>query len=142
MTEGEAEEFRRVAKLQYQEIGKLRAQLEQLRAENQRLLDWVMGDAPADALAYLQRAYNDPNASETRRDKCAIGALPFERSKPAATVHTTHRSLFDTLEFYRLNPQALRDARRQKTIEHQPPLDLESSPTALGHDGDGGPDAA
>jgi len=34
--------------------------IDQLRAENRRLLGWIMGDEP-DALTTLQRIYSDPN---------------------------------------------------------------------------------
>ena len=82
MTEAEGEEFRRVAKLQYVEIERLRAALSQLNAENQRLLSWIMGEEP-DALATLQKVYSDPRTSVPDVIKSASAALGYERSKPA-----------------------------------------------------------
>jgi hypothetical protein len=133
--------YQQVARLQYAEIERLHGQLNQLRAENQRLISWIMGDEP-DALTYLQCTYSDPNASEARRDKCAIGALAYERAKPAATVN----NVFSLANY--LDQQAqLRKQQAAKVIEHQPteaktpwpppsgqPLDLdaEPAPTILG----------
>jgi hypothetical protein len=62
----------------------LKADLKALAAENRRLLDWIMGDEP-DALTYLQCTYSDPSKPEAVRTKTALGALPFERSKPASS---------------------------------------------------------
>jgi hypothetical protein len=59
--------------------------IDQLRAENRRLLDWIMGDGP-DALLALQKVYSDPKTSEPNVIKAASAALSFERSKPAAEV--------------------------------------------------------
>jgi hypothetical protein len=74
--------FREVARLQHAEIGRLHGQLDQLKAENQRLVDWIMGEGP-DALATLQKVYSDPRTSVPDVIKSANAALPFERSKPA-----------------------------------------------------------
>ena len=59
-----------------------RAQIDEinkLRAENQRLLDWILGDA--DAHTILQSVYLDPVASQGNRIKAAAASLPFERPK-------------------------------------------------------------
>src|SRR6516165_10614278 len=85
MTEAEGEEFRQLARLQYREIEKLRAQLAALQAENRRLQDWIMGDEP-DALTALQRVYSDPQTDQAGVIKAAASALPFERAKPVATT--------------------------------------------------------
>src|SRR5262249_12947733 len=58
------------------------AEIDRLRGEVQRLLDWIMGDA--DAHTCLQAVYNDPNASQGNRVKAASAALPFERPKLSA----------------------------------------------------------
>jgi len=114
------------------------AEIDKLRAENQRLVAWIMGDAP-DALTYLQRVYSDPNVSEARRDKTALGALPFEKAKPAATVN----NVFSLANYLDQQAQLRKDAlERQREleartiIEHQPrkPLDFNepTPPTILG----------
>jgi hypothetical protein len=59
--------------------------IDQLRAENRRLLDWIMGDEP-NALATLQSIYSDPNTPRGERIKSSGIALPFERGKPAQVV--------------------------------------------------------
>ena len=55
------------------------AEIDRLRAENQRLIDWIMGDA--DAHTILQSVYLDPAASQGNRIKAAAASLPFERPK-------------------------------------------------------------
>jgi hypothetical protein len=135
--------FREVARLQHKQIERLHAQLDQLRAENRHLLDWIMGDTP-DALVALQRLYLDPQTNEANKIKAASAALAYERAKPASTTNVSF-SLFDYLERARLKQQT----EAAKVIEHQPkqPLDLtaEPAPTILGHDGGGealGPEPA
>src|SRR6516162_7338780 len=54
-------------------------EIDKLRAENQRLLDWIMGDA--DAHTCLQAVYNNPASSEANRVKAAAASLPFEKPK-------------------------------------------------------------
>ena len=56
--------------------------IDQLRAENRRLLNWIMGDEP-DALLALQKVYSDPKTSVPDVIKSASVALGYERSKPA-----------------------------------------------------------
>jgi len=59
-----------------------RAQMDkinELRAENKRLVDWIMGDA--DAHTCLQAVYNNPASSEGNRIKAAAAAMPFEKPK-------------------------------------------------------------
>jgi hypothetical protein len=116
--------YQQVARLQYTEIERLHAELAALRTENRRLVDWIMGDEP-DALTYLQRTYSDPNASEARRDKCAIGALPFERSKPASASVVIVEDWAAKTKAIRLRQEAKDRARwaaedAAKVIEHQP----------------------
>jgi hypothetical protein len=58
------------------------AEIAKLRAENQRLIDWIMGDA--DAHTVLQSVYNNPASSEGNRIKAAAASLPFEKPKLTA----------------------------------------------------------
>jgi hypothetical protein len=58
-------------------------EIDKLRTENKRLVDWIMGDA--DALTCLQSVYNNPASSEGWI-KAATGALPFERPKLSVQV--------------------------------------------------------
>jgi hypothetical protein len=129
MTEEEGEEFRRVAKLQYSEIARLRTALGQLQTENQRLVDWIMGEGP-DALTTLQRIYSDPKTPLPHQISASKAAIDHERPKPTQTVRNVV-SLFDYLERDRLMKQ-----EAAKTIEHQPrkPIDMaEPTPeTVLG----------
>jgi hypothetical protein len=79
---------------QMREIDRLRTvavQAERARAENVRLKDeidaligWIGGDG--DALACLQQIYANPRTPESNKIKAALGALPFERGKPAQVV--------------------------------------------------------
>src|SRR5262249_32358049 len=55
------------------------AENDRLRAEVQRLVDWIRGDA--DAHTCLQADYNDPAASQGNRIKAAAASLPFEKPK-------------------------------------------------------------
>jgi hypothetical protein len=134
MSDDYESEYQEVARLQYEEIEKLRAALDQLRTENQRLLRWIMGEEP-DALAELQRVYSDPKTSENNKVRAAIGAIAFERSKPA--------SVSVVVDF----KSRVHDARmqtvglRKQEWTRQPPLDLDAPtpPTILG--GDYGPEA-
>jgi hypothetical protein len=104
------------------------AERDRLRAELEAFVAWANDDL--DALTYLQRTYRDPNASETRRDKCAIGALAYERSKPASAS-----VVIDWKEYtrsIRLRQEAKDRARwaaedAAKVIEHQP---LDPEPAA------------
>jgi hypothetical protein len=117
-------DLKEIVKLQMVEIDKL-------RVENQRLLNWIMGDEP-DALTYLQRVYSDPSASEARRDKTAIGALPFERAKPTSvSVVIDFKAKVRNARLRALERDKARWAAEdvaKLTIEHQPP-------TILGEDG-------
>jgi hypothetical protein len=123
MTEAEGEEFRRVAKLQYQEIEKLRALIawkdQELGRKDQELdglVAWIAGDA--DAHSALMAIYADPRQSTANKSRAAGLALPFEKAKPAATVNNVH-TLFDTLERAHQRDRELRQANA-KVIEHQP----------------------
>lgn len=60
------------------------AEIAALRAENKRLIDWIMGNS--DALTCLQAVYQSPESSEYSKIKAATGALPFERPKLSVAV--------------------------------------------------------
>jgi hypothetical protein len=59
------------------------AEIDRLRAENQRLVDWIMGDA--DAHTTLQSVYLDPQAPRGDKIKAAAASLPFEKPKLGST---------------------------------------------------------
>jgi hypothetical protein len=128
MTEEEGEEFRRVAKLQYVEIDRLRAQLSQLRVENQRLVNWIMGDVP-DALTTLKRIYSDPKTPVPHQISASKAAIDHERPR-LSVIATAPRKLFDVLETDRLQKLAEREAAA-KTIEGKV---IEPAGTVLGSD--------
>ena len=71
-----------IARLEYT-VREQMALIEQMRAEIDRLVDWIMGDK--DALTCLQAVYNDATASEGNRIKAAASALPFERPRMTPT---------------------------------------------------------
>jgi hypothetical protein len=138
-----------VVREQMSEIDRQRGQLDQLRTENRRLLDWIVGDGP-DALTALQRVYSDPNTPVPDVIKSAIGALPFERSKPPAMNVTGIVDFKEYVRSIRLR-QAEKDKARwaleakAKTIEHESkPIDrdAEPEPTVLGGANDEAPDPA
>jgi hypothetical protein len=116
--------FREVARLQHKEIERLNTQLDQLRAENRHLLDWIMGDTP-DALVALQRLYLDPKTKEENKIKAANAAIAYERAKPAATVNNvvSFERFHATLEtnWQRLQAEKHQKMLEAKVIEHQPP---------------------
>jgi hypothetical protein len=106
-------------------------EIDRLRAENQRLIDWIMGNEP-DALLALQKVYSDPKTTEPNVIKAAIGALAYERSKPAQVVITadwTERTRSARLAQLEL------DKAEWARQEAQPQLDL--PPTILAHDDEG-----
>jgi hypothetical protein len=124
-----------VVRTQMTAIDELRAQLGQLRTENQRLLDWIMGEGP-DALLALQKVYSDPRTSVPDVIKSANAALPFERAKPASVSvvidfkERVRNARLRTLEQSKAK-WAAEDAA--KVIEHQPlDLDAPTPATILG----------
>jgi len=74
----------------------LRAELAQLRTENQRLIDWIMGEA--DALTTLQRTYLDPKTLTSDRIKAAGAAIAYERPKLSVQLHVGPALLGDRLD--------------------------------------------
>ena len=97
----------------------LRAQMDkinELRAENQRLVDWIMGES--DALTCLQAVYNNPASSEGNRIKAAASALPFERPKLSVSVSVRGPAVLGE----RLDQANghMKTINPPKVIEHQP----------------------
>jgi hypothetical protein len=106
------------------------AVIDQLRTENQRLLDWIMGEGP-DALLALQRVYSDPKTNENNVIKAAASALPFERGKPAQVViEVDFRERVRNARLRQLELDKAEWARQDAA---------KLAPTILGHDG--GPEA-
>jgi hypothetical protein len=95
-------------------IDKQSTALEKLLAERDELRALLeINGQKLDALSCLQRAYNNPQSSETNRIKAAGLAVPFEQPKLSVTA-TASVLLYDLLEERR---------RRSKVIEHQPSSD-------------------
>jgi hypothetical protein len=82
MSDDYESQYQEVARLQYEEIERLRAQIREKDAELDGLIAWIATDA--DALGALQSVYADPRSSPAIKTKAAIGAIAFERSKPAS----------------------------------------------------------
>jgi hypothetical protein len=129
-----------VVREQMAEIDALRATVGQRDAEIAELVAWVGGDA--DALAALQALYINPRTSPAIKAKAAIGAIAFERSKPASVSvvvdfkSRVHDARMTTVEL-----------RKQEWSRQAEPLDLDAPtpPTILGGDREGealGPDPA
>jgi hypothetical protein len=57
--------------------------IDQLRTENQALVDWIQGDS--DALTCLQTIYNSSTSSEANKVKAAAAAIGYERPKMTPT---------------------------------------------------------
>jgi hypothetical protein len=89
------------------------AKIDELRAENERLVDWIMGDA--DALTCLQAVYQNPQASEGNRIKAAAASLPFERPKISVSVSVRGPAVLGE----RLD-QGMKTINPPKVIDHQP----------------------
>src|SRR6516164_2604049 len=124
----EGAKYQQVARMQYAKIEQLQAELGQLRAENQRLLGWIMGDEP-DALTTLQRVYSDPQTKIGDVVKSATSALPFERAKPASVViqYSNFNERLRTIRLAQLAKDKARWAAEDaaKLIEAKP-LDLDA----------------
>jgi len=78
----EGAKYREVARLQYEEIERLRAAIREKDAELDVLVAWIASDA--DALGALRSVYADPRSSPANKIKTAASAIAFERSKPAS----------------------------------------------------------
>jgi hypothetical protein len=132
MTDYESQ-YREIARIQSEEIEKLRALVSQRDEELDSLISWIAGDA--DALGTLRSVYIDPRTSVPNKVKAASSALPFERSKPA--------SVSVIVDF----KSRVRDARmhtvelRKQEWTRQPPLDLDAPTPATILGGGYGPEA-
>src|SRR6516165_12537853 len=73
----------KIAQLEYV-IREQMAEIDQLRAEVDGLVDWIAGEN--DALSALQAAYVDPRSTPTNKIRAASSAIAYERSKPASVV--------------------------------------------------------
>jgi hypothetical protein len=108
-------------KEQNKAIEKLMAERDSQRQEISALVGWIQEDR--DALMALQQIYNSPTADESSRIKAAIGALPFERGKPASVViqydfkERVRNARLRTIEQNKARWAAENAA---KVIEHQP----------------------
>jgi hypothetical protein len=87
------------------------AVIKEQRAEIDRLVSWIQGDA--DALRCLQAVYNDPAASDNNRIKAAAAAIAFERPKLTVNVKVAGPALLG---------DRLDNARAMKVINPQPPV--------------------
>jgi hypothetical protein len=128
-------------------IGRQNLAIEKLIAERDELRQHLENLAPGspDAHACLRRIYNDPEAKDAERRSAATAAIGYEKPKPAATVNNivSFERYYATIE---QNWQKTR-AERAKVIEPPKPKapidwDAPTPGTILGHDGEGGPDAA
>ena len=139
MSDDYESQYQEVARLQFEEIERLRALIKQRDAELDGLIAWIATDA--DALGALQSVYADPRSSPAIKTKAAIGAIAFERSKPASVSvvvdfkSRVHDARMQTVEL------------RKQEWTHQPPLDLDAPTpaTILGGDHEGealGPEPA
>jgi hypothetical protein len=127
------EQYREVARLQYEEIEKLRALVSQRDAELDALVAWIAGDAGA--LEALQSVYADPRTSTANKVKAATSAIGFEISKPASvTVIADFRGRVENAR------ERTIELRRQEWARQEQPAELTSTSTILG--GDYGPDPA
>jgi hypothetical protein len=106
----------KIAQLEYV-IREQMAEIDQLRAEVDGLVDWIAGEK--DALSALQAAYVDPRSTPTNKIRAASSAIAYERSKPT--------SISVVVDFYeQVRTSRLRTIEQDKadwaakTIEHQP----------------------
>jgi hypothetical protein len=121
-----------VVRDQMREIDELRAAIGRKDAELDVLVAWIAGDA--DALGALQAVYADPRSSPANKVKAAIGAIAFERSKPASvSVVVDFKERVRNARLRTLELQKQEWARQAEL----PKLDLDgrTPPTSLGHDG-------
>jgi hypothetical protein len=129
----------KIAQLEYV-IREQMAEIDQLRAEIDALVDWIAGEK--DALSALQAAsYADPRSTPTNKIRAATSAIAYERSKPASVV--VQVDFREQVKAARLRTLELRKAEWARQ-EAQSQLDLDA-PAILGHDGEGealGPEPA
>jgi hypothetical protein len=120
-----------IVQRQMAEIDRQRKIIAKQQMEIEHLVAWASSDL--DALMILQAIYRNPNTPEGNRIKTALGALPFERPKPASTINNVvNFSLFKHLE-------EAKTIEHRRAVEHQPePNDAPTPATILGD----GPDVA
>jgi hypothetical protein len=75
-----------VVREQMTEIDRQRTLVGQKNAEIDTLVAWIAGEG--DALGALQSVYVDPRVSTANKVKAAVGAIGYERSKPASVIIT------------------------------------------------------
>jgi|SRR6516164_6434628 len=132
----DCEQYREIARLQYEEIERLRALIKQRDTELDVLVGWIAGDQ--DALSALQAVYADPRSSPANKIKAAASAIAFERSKPASvTVVVDFKEKVRNIRLRTLELQkaewAAQDAQPKLPLD----LDAPPSPTVLGGDQEG-----
>jgi hypothetical protein len=129
-------QYREVARLQYEEIEKLRAVIKQKDVELDVLVGWIAGDAGA--LEALQSVYADPRTSTANKVKAATSAIGFEISKPASVV--VQYDFRGRVESARSRTIEL---RKQEWQRQEQPAELTSTILGDDHGGDAlGPDPA
>jgi hypothetical protein len=119
-------------------------EIDKLRAENQRLLDWIMGDA--DAHTTLQSVYLDPNATQGNRIKAASAAIPFERPKltpvePCLELRAESMSLKDLLASRKARQERHDQERLVGLGSTEPPIEVLSIADGRYRNGNGGNDS-
>jgi hypothetical protein len=136
----EGAKYQQVARLQYEEIERLRAAIREKDTELDVLIAWIAGDA--DALGALQAVYADPRSNPANKIKAAASAIAFERSKPASvSVVVDFKSRVRDTRLHTV------ELRKQEWARQAEPLDLDAPtpPTILGGDREGdalGPEPA
>jgi hypothetical protein len=79
-------ELEDVIRQQMGEIDRQRALVREKDAEIDALVAWIAGES--DALSTLQSVYANPRVNIPNKVKAAIGAIGYERSKPASVIIT------------------------------------------------------
>jgi hypothetical protein len=112
------------------------AEIDQLRAEVDALVDWIAGEK--DALSALQAAYVDPRSTPTNKIRAASSAIAYERSKPASvTIIADFKA--------RVHGARMQTVELRKAEWTRQDLDAPTPATILGGDHEGealGPDPA
>jgi hypothetical protein len=122
-----------VIREQMAEIDQLRAAIGQKDQELDAVIAWIAGDAGA--LEALQSVYADPRTSQANKVKAAIGAIGFERSKPASvSVVVDFKS--------RVHDARMQTVELRKAEWTRQDLDAPTPPTILGGGEALGPDPA
>jgi hypothetical protein len=126
--------FQQLARLQYAEIERLRAEVGRKDQELDALVAWIMGDG--DSMAGLLAIAADPRTSTANKIKCWGLTLPFERSKPASVVVQVdfkERVRNARLRQYEIDKAQWAAEDAAKMIEHQPTIlggESETDPAA------------